>query len=452
MADEKYVAAIEISSSKVLAVVGKYNGLTGELDVIAAEQEKGLESVKYGLIRNVEEVWMRIARLIQRLESKPAVAPRKITGVFVGLSGVSLRSIAVPVSIPLGDDVEITYEIIERLFNMTRTSAIESSLEVVDSVPRIYRVGQQDTLSPKGMIGNIISAEFDLIVCRKEMKRNIMRIFEDKLKTQLKMRGMVVTALATGQMVLTDEEKRLGCMLVDMGAETTTVTIYKNGHLVYFATLPMGGRNITRDLTSLTLLEEKAEEIKIASGNAIPRDSVNTLNYNGVKDSDVSNLIVARAEEIVVNILKQIRYAELKEEDLPAGIICIGGASKLNGIMDLLADKSCLPVRRGALPKYVKVHDMRINTSELIEVVSVLYAGATSDEDACLETVVKPVPPVTGTGDEPGEGPTGGTDSTGGEPVVRGHEPSWFEKMFKRGKDAVSGIFSDTEDDSESLE
>lgn len=442
MADEKYVAAIEISSSKVLAVVGKYNCMTGELDVIAAEQEKGLESVKYGLIRNVEEVWMRIARLIQRLESKPAVAPRKITGVFVGLSGVSLRSIAVPVSINLGDDIEITDEILDRLFTQTRTSAIDSSLEVVDAVPRVYKVGQQETLSPKGIIGSSISAEFDLIVCRKEMKRNIMRVFEDKLKTQLKMRGLVVTALATGQVVLTDEEKRLGCMLVDMGAETTTVTIYKNGHLVYFATLPMGGRNITRDLTSLTLLEEKAEEIKIASGNAIPRETATTLNYNGVKDSDVSNLIVARAEEIVVNILKQIRYAELKETDLPAGIICIGGASKLNGIMDLIADKSSLPVHRGALPKYIQLQDMRINSSELVEAVSVLYAGATGADEACLETIDNNELPVAG--EEP-------EDEIIEEPQPEPRE-FWFTKMIRKGKDAVSGMFGDTEDDSESLE
>ena len=82
-------------------------------------------------------------------------------------------------------------------------------------------------------------------------------------------------------------------MLVDMGAETTTVTIYRKGCLRYFATLPFGGRNITRDITSLNVLEENAEDIKITSGNAIPRDTASSLNLNGVKLSEVSNLIVA---------------------------------------------------------------------------------------------------------------------------------------------------------------
>lgn len=445
MAEDKYVAAIEISSSKVLAVVGKYNRESGELDVVAVEQEKGLESVKYGLIRNVEEVWMRIARLVQRLESKPAVSPRKITGVFVGLSGVSLRSIPVPVSINLSEDSEITEEIIDRLLQQAQRSAIDSTLEVVDAVPRVYKVGQQESLSPKGMVGNKIDAEFDLIVCRKEMKRNIMRIFEDKLKSQLKMRGLVVTALATGQLVLTDEEKRLGCMLVDMGAETTTVTIYKNGHLVYFATLPMGGRNITRDITSLKLLEEKAEEIKIASGNALPRTTTTTLNFGGVKDSDISNLIVARAEEIIVNVLKQIKYAELEDSDLPAGIICIGGGSKLNGLMDLLSDKSGLSVRRGSIPKYVHIHDLKVNSSELIEVVSVLYAGATGADEVCLETIVNDPLPENGFIEEEEV-----KETVNPEPVVK--RSSFLSRMLKRGKDSISGMFTDVEDDSENFE
>lgn len=445
MAEDKYVAAIEISSSKVLAVVGKYNRESGELDVVAVEQEKGLESVKYGLIRNVEEVWMRIARLVQRLESKPAVSPRKITGVFVGLSGVSLRSIPVPVSINLSEDSEITEEIIDRLLQQAQRSAIDSTLEVVDAVPRVYKVGQQESLSPKGMVGNKIDAEFDLIVCRKEMKRNIMRIFEDKLKSQLRMRGLVVTALATGQLVLTDEEKRLGCMLVDMGAETTTVTIYKNGHLVYFATLPMGGRNITRDITSLKLLEEKAEEIKIASGNALPRTTTTTLNFGGVKDSDISNLIVARAEEIIVNVLKQIKYAELEDSDLPAGIICIGGGSKLNGLMDLLSDKSGLSVRRGSIPKYVHIHDLKVNSSELIEVVSVLYAGATGADEVCLETIVNDPLPENGFIEEEEV-----KETVNPEPVVK--RSSFLSRMLKRGKDSISGMFTDVEDDSENFE
>ena len=277
---ERYIAAVEVSSSKIVAAVGKISP-DGQLEVIAVEQEKGVEAVRYGIIQNLEETSMKIARIINRLEQRPALAHRRITGLYVALSGRSLRSIATEVSMPLPDDTEINEDILRRLRDNALHTPIDSSLEVVDAVPRIYRLGKTDTHSPKGMIANSIRATFDLIVCRPELKRNLMRTISDKLG--IKVSGFVVTALATGHLILSDEQKRLGCMLADMGAETTTVTIYKGGYLRYFATLPLGGRNITRDITSLNLLEEKAEETKITSGQAIPNDSPSTLNINGIK-------------------------------------------------------------------------------------------------------------------------------------------------------------------------
>lgn len=440
MTEEKYVAAIEISSSKIIAVVGKSRP-GGQLDIIASEQEKGVESVRYGVIKNLEETSMRISRILDRLERKPVVAPRRITGLYVGLSGQSLRSIPTRVSLNLPEDTEITDEILHRLLLQARSSAIDSSLEVVDAVPRSFTVGRTETLSPKGAVGNSISAEYDLIVCRPEIKRNLTRCIQDKLGININ--GIVVSALSTGQLILSSEEKRLGCMLVDMGAETTTVTIYKNGHLVYFATLPLGGRNITRDITSLNLLEERAEEIKIASGNAIPRDVVSTLNYNGVRDIDVSNLVVARSEEIVVNILKQIRYAELKDSDLPGGIICIGGGMRLNGMIDLIGTKSGLSVRRGVLPQYVRLEEHKTNSSEIIEVASVLYAGATASDDVCLELPDQTDVPVTGQAPLPKEEPKK-------EPEPK--KPGAFGTFFGKIGRGISGMFAGNEDDSDLLD
>lgn len=275
----------------------------------------------------------------------------------MGLSGRSLRSISTEVSINLPDDTEITEEIIERLKNQALSTAIDSSLEVVDAVPRVYVVGKMETASPKGTIGNSISATFDLIVCRPEIRKNLERTISDKIGVDVS--GYVVTALSTAQVILTPEEKRLGCMLVDMGAETTTVSIYKEGHLVYFATLPLGGRHITNDVATLNFLEDKAEEIKISVGNAIARETASTLNMNGVKMQDVSNLIVARAEEIVVNVMEQITYAGLKESSLPRGLVMIGGGSKLNGMIELLEQHTGLPVRRGQLPSYISIEETK---------------------------------------------------------------------------------------------
>ncbi len=437
MSKERYVAAIEVSSSKIMAVVGKVTDDDGHVEVIATEQERGVEGVRYGIVQNLEETSMRITRILERLERKPAIAPRTITSAFVGLSGRSLRSICTTVSQTLPADTEITQEILDRLHRQALDTDIDSSLTVVDAIPRTYRVGKYDTQSPKGSVGNDITATYDLIVCRPEMRRNLTKTLTDK--AQLEIKGFVVTALSAAQVILSSEEKRQGCMLVDMGAETTTVTIYKNGHLSYFATLPMGGRNITRDITSLNVLEEKAEDIKVTSGNAMAHDSQSSLNFGGLKMSEVSNIIVARAEEIVANIIEQITYAGLKESDLPGGIVCIGGGAKLNGILDLLANKTGLAVRRGNLPTYITVSDTRAPISEVLQAISILYGGATNSTDECLEVVENQDLPVTGTGhpDDPAPSPD--------KPAKK--RPKWYEKM----RDRMANAFGSNEDDSDLL-
>lgn len=393
MKEERYVAAIEISSSKIVGTIGRTRG-GGELDVLAVEQEKGVESVRYGVIKNLEETSMRIARIIDRLQNRPGIAPRIISGLFVGLAGRSLRSISAESTINLPEETEINDEILDRLKKEALTKGIDVSLEVIDAIPRVFKVGHMHTTSPKGTIGNRIEAVYDLIVCRPELKRNLVRTLPDKLNIEIN--GVIVTSLACGHLYLTSEEKRLGCMLVDMGAETTSVSIYKDGHLSYFATLPLGGRNISRDLTTLSLLEERAEEIKITSGNAIAPETPSNLNLNGVRLSDVSNLIVARAEEIVINIVEQISLAEMKEKDLPGGIVLIGGAANLNGMIDLLGETSGLSVRRGKLPSYIRLEDSRASSADALEVISVLYAGATKTDISSLSMPQAAPVPETG--------------------------------------------------------
>lgn len=233
-------------------------------------------------------------------------------------------------------------------------------------------------------------------------------------------------------------------MLVDMGAETTTVTIYRKGSLCYFATIPLGGRNITRDITSLNVLEVKAEEMKLTSGNAIARESTSSLNINGVKLSDISNLVVARAEEIVANVVEQMEYAGLKESDLPGGIICIGGGSRLQGITDLLSQQADLPVRRGQLPAYVRIDDINAVNSEISQVVSVLYAGATLSNRECLEIPARQEIPEIGTKPAP-------------EVAVEDVEPAEKKpgrtgRLFNSITERITRLFGNPDDNSELIE
>lgn len=439
MTEERYIAALEISSSKIIGIVGKTNG-SGRLDVIAIEEEKGIECVRYGIVQNLEETYLRAQRVLERLEKRPSVAPHKITGVFTGLSGRSVRSISTEVTMQLADDTEITDAILENLEKQALATGIDISLEIIDAIPRKFIVGKNVTLSPKGAIGDKITGVYDLIVCRPEIRRNLERVITGKLGLDLK--GIVVTAMACGHLILSDEEKRQGCMLVDMGAETTTVTIYKDGHIQYFATLPLGGRNITRDIISLSLLEEKAEEIKVKTGDAFTK-SESTLNLNGVRSSDVSNVIIARAEEIVINIIQQIHYADLKEKDLHGGIICIGGGAMMKGMLQLLKTKSGLPTRLGTLPSYVLADHGKASDLQSIEAISILYTGATKSDVQCLEAPVRQELPVNGDGydDEP--------DEKQDEEVIKSpsHGGGWFRKKMNELNDKLANAFRTPEDD-----
>ncbi len=439
MNDDRYIAALEISSSKIIGTIGRTHG-AGQLDVIAVEQEKGVECVRYGIIQNLEETYLRAARVLDRLERRPAVSPKKISGLFVGLSGRSVRSISTEVSLNLPEDTEITDEILEQLEKQALSTGIDSSLEVIDAIPRKFIVGKNPTQSPKGAVGDHISAVYDLIVCRPVIKRNIERVVTGKLGLSLK--GVVVTAMASGHLILTDEEKRQGCMLVDLGAETTTVTIYKDGHLQYFATLPLGGRNITRDITSLSVLEEKAEEIKL---NAVPDGN---LNINGIRQQDVAQIILARSEEIIINIIQQIHYAGLKEKDLHGGIVCIGGGASMNGFLEILEEKSCLPTRIGRLPAYVRTEDAKAATPEAIEAISILYAGATKSNLECLEDP-KPRELPEFEGDIPEETEERNEEKKKEKKPAR---PSWLKSTIGKISEGLGNFFATPdEDDSDEL-
>lgn len=441
MNKERYIAALEISSSKIIAAVGKTTE-QGDLTVIAVEQEKGVDWVRYGIIQNLEETSIRIARIIEKLERKASVAPKKISSLFIGLSGRSLGSQPADVRINLPEETEINEEILTRLQNEIWHTTVHGGVEIVDAVPRIYHIGKQDTHAPVGLLANSIAATFDLITCRPEMKRNIDRTVQDKL--HLNIGGYIVTGLATGHLILSNDEKRLGCMLVDLGAETTTVSIYKNGYMVYFATIPLGSRNITRDLTALKVLEEAAEEIKTTSGNALPNEKPYTLDLGGLKLSDVSNYIVARSEEIVANIIEQITYAGFKEQDLPGGIICIGGGFKMNGMLDLVSRQANLPVRRGRVPEYVHVEDTKYPAADIIQVISILYAGATHTDIVCLEEPKGRELPAIGDPNEEGEYTTDDIEEEA--PTRQPSRPKGNSFLGKIAK-GIGNIFGTNEED-----
>ena len=450
MNEDRYIAAIEIGSSKICGAIGRVRASAPDrLEVMAVETEYATESVRYGLIQNVENVGNRVSRIVSKLEQRlgGSLSNSKIRQLYVGMSGRSLRNIKVEISRNLPDDTEITEAILSSLREDARNYNIDASLEVREAIPSSFLVNKSETHNPVGICGNHITARYNLIVCRPHLSRHISRVIRDKVG--LGIAGVVVTPVALADLVLSDDEKRLGCMLVDMGAETTTVSLYKDNTLQYLAVLPMGSRNITTDITSLNVLEDRAEEIKTTSGSAIPSENQSTLNISGVRMIDVANLVAARSEELVANIVEQINYAGMNSKQLPGGIVLAGGGFHLKKLPELLKESSGLPVRRAALPPSVSFEDTKASSYDCLQLVAVMKAGIEGDNVVCIEQLQTEELPANGVY-VPEEPVREQNENTGRQTSHTADNKVW--KGISRLGRKFGAIFSPTDEDDDDSE
>ena len=385
--DKKYIVAFEIGSSGVKGAIGTVNpDVPGRVDILAVETEPLVDKIRYGCVENPGEVASCVTSICHKLQSVPGVSPRLIKEAYVGISGRSLVAVRREVERDFHAEIEITRRVIDEL--MEKASARPfADREVVAVTPGTFYIDTQVQPDPVGMFGHSLAASVNLVVCKPKIRNNIKRVFHERCA--LNIADYIVTPLALGRQVLTVEERRLGVMLVDCGAETTTVSIYSNGALIYLVTIPMGSRNITRDITSLSCLPERAEEIKKAIGNAMPpAGEPSSLVTEGLENSEINKIVVARADEIISNILEQITYAQLKPNQSPAGIVVTGGGSQLRGFNDLLAQRSHMKVRQAALGTGVNIVGTGFNPANALDDISLIAEAAHDHPVDC--TVVPP--------------------------------------------------------------
>ena len=366
MEKNQYIVAFEIGSSKIVGAIADKSS-SGYVTVRMLEEERLINSVRHGEVKNVENIKGAITRILKKLENR---IDGRISDVFVGISGRSLHSEISEVSRDLDSSNAITDQIIERIIQDSLRSN-NSNYDTIDIVPRAFYVDKKETENPSGQFGSKISIKLNRIVAKPAIKISLKRVTDNVVKV----RRYIVTPLATAEKVLTPEEKSLGCMLVDLGAETTEVSIYKNGSLLYFTTLPLGGRNITKDIENgLSVVEDVAERVKKNINNPLEPSNEST-NIEGVNSADASQYISARAGEIIANIIRQISYANLNIEDIKS-IVVIGGGAQLQGFNKKLEETAKITVKAGTVPHTFNILDYTINKPEYIQILSLLAKGA----------------------------------------------------------------------------
>lgn len=374
--EQKYIVALETGSSKIRGAIGCVDD-SGILTVKAVEEERLIDCVRYGCVRNVGEVSQAITNILQRLEAREP--GRKITGVYTAIGGKSTMLSVCRVERRLPVETEVTDEHLRQLAEEARSTAL-AEREIIAVTPRRFSVDKFVTRNPVGTFGESIEAVYNLVSCKSQLKRNLNNVLS---RSNIQVYGRVVRQLAVADLVLTSEEKRLGCILVDFGAETVTVSCYKDGVLRYLATLPMGSRNITLDITSLHHLEENAERLKKTIGTAEP--AATDLSMDSADYSDINNIIGARVGEIIANIAEQIKYADCTTADFPAGIILTGGGAKLKGFSSRLEKATRLKVRIGLPGHNVRMADSRIQPVDAVDVIAILAAVAAKGRSCMTE-------------------------------------------------------------------
>lgn len=382
--EDKYIVAIEIGSSKIRGALASVDS-AGALNVLAVQDEPVVDAVRYGHVKNVEEVSNKVDAICHKLENARIIQPRKIKGAYVGVSGSTISAAPASETSRFETDTEIDAAVIDRLKDLIMTGRAPGK-DIYAMLPFEYIVDNESTLNPVGRVGRFIKGSFNVIEGSHAIKSNLNRVFPERLG--LTVNGYIVSALAQADIVLSPDEKQLGCMFVDFGCETTTVVIYKKGVLRYLATLPMGSRNITRDLVALNNLEEHAESIKRSIGIVNPADST-PHPISAIEQPELNSYISARAGEIVANVIANIEFAGLTAADLPSGMIIVGGGARLKGLSDMIAAQSKMKVRMGTTPRNVRISDTSISPDEITDIIALLITAAQNPVD-CLSPVVIP--------------------------------------------------------------
>ena len=339
MATTEFIAAIELGSSKVTGIAGRKNS-DGSMQVLAYAKEDSSSFIRKGIIYNLDKTAQSLTSIINKLEGD---LKNSIAKVYVGIGGQSLRTVRNVVSRDLNEETIISQELVDAICDENLEIPLVD-MDILDVAPQEYKIGNNLQADPVGVAGSHIEGRFLNIVARASIKKNLERCFE---QAKIEIADLLISPLVTANAVLSESERRSGCALIDFGADTTTISVYKNNILRFLTVLPLGGNSITRDITSMQMEEEEAERLKITFGNVMyeeeeSEEAATCQLEDGSRTVELqalNNIIEARAEEIITNVWNQIQLSGY-DDKLLSGIIITGGAANLKNLDTMLRKRS----------------------------------------------------------------------------------------------------------------
>jgi len=350
-------SAIDIGTTKIVALTGYINE-NGELSVLGKGHAPSM-GISRGEVINIESSVQAIKIAVKKAEEEAGFFCKK---VVVGIAGKHIHSTQNRGYINREDkDSSITKEEIELLKKENRHVNLESDEEIIHAIPQTFRIdNEHEVTDPIGMTGRRIEANFHVVIGKGTAIKYIRTAIH---RAGLEVEDLTLEPIASAASTLTDEEKKVGVALIDIGGGTTDIAIYHNGIVQFTEVIPFGGNAITKDISSgCQILDDLAERVKVEYGNTIQdyakdNEIVSLPGINGRPPKEISlkhlsGIIQARMEEIIDSALFVIKTSGFAQK-LGAGIVVTGGGSLLKNLPQLLSYKIGIESKIGTPINYI---------------------------------------------------------------------------------------------------
>lgn len=347
---ENIVAVLDLGTYEVRGAIGQ-RSVDGSLKLVAFESRK-TEGIQRGNIINPDFVGSAIKEMTLALEKKLG---KRIGKYYVNTGGMLIYQKQNKAYRHLGEQQEVDEVMIKNIMDENFKIAFDNGSEVIEVFADKYTIDDDfEVKNPLKYAGSKIEGDFLLSAVKKTGKQILERTL---LKAGISNFELILTPWALGEAVLSEEEKEVGVVAIEVGAGKTSMIIYQDGVVKHVAVLPFGGEVVTKDLVAgCGIVFDKAEKMKVKFGSALA-DNQSENDYVSISGSEgwdpkeiscktLAYIIQARMEEILANVMNQIEKSGLYDA-LGAGIVLCGGTAKLNGIVDLVKYKTGLDVRMG---------------------------------------------------------------------------------------------------------
>ena len=390
------IAALDIGSSKVCCIIAK---VTKDRRIsVVGYGYNASRGIKNGVVTDIGQATIAVGNAVQDAEQ---MANERIDKVIISVGGEKVRSMLKTASISLNKNHPISDSDLEKVYLKGTAKVNVGEYSLVHCIHNSYRLDGGELLKdPRNLFAENLSINILLGLVPENTCKNINTVIEN---AHLEISGRVFDSYASGLSCLVDDEKEMGATVIDMGGGTTSIASFRNGHPIYFASIPVGGNNVTNDIAyGLTTSFSHAERLKTLHGCAFltSQDSIDTINVYPVGEEDDScikqvprseliSIITPRIEETFEMVNRKLYEAGLAN-DSSHRVVLTGGASQLPGVVDIAAMVLDKQVRLGKPKNILNLPD-GLYAPAFATCVGMLLFGVNFSERRPKKIINKPI-------------------------------------------------------------